>query len=558
MIRTSFFWKFFRDWKFILFLVAIAGAIVLRVWNFGDWMLFKADTVRDAMVSERVLSDGWRGLPFFGPRAGGTDLRLGPAFYYFQSASVFFFGSSAPGVLAFPVLFFSLLSIPLFFLFARRLFDRDWSLVLTAVFSYGFLGIEYARFAWNPNPLPFFSLLFLYAFLRILSDDTPKKMWWFVILGIAYGVVSQLHFTSLIALPLFSVMFVAFRWKRFLSVISWRGVALFCGTVFFLYIPVFVGDTINGGKNIRSLFASIESKESKQTLIENVIDVAGNFGEHFFRISFGFLGGSKSIEYVGLALLVAGLLLSGILYRASRDESRKDILLMLLLWVMAFFILYIPLATVANKPRFFLPMLFVPVLFFGMISLIPRPKKVKIVFVIVSLAFLGVSFITNAFYSTIWLSEIHASTERYISPKRDTVVLQMKKDDMWWTWGQIRGASEFMMKDCPYENILIEYQGQASEFMHDFLYAFHVAGDSRIRRSLKYNGPSFCRYKITKAKPSGNEKDDRWDEGDLRVLVSEKRGGSFEVSERDTDTLKDEKPSKRYERWGDLHRAFNK
>lgn len=556
-MKYSYFFEKLRDWKGVVFFVLIAGAMFLRVTHYEDWMIIKSDQIRDAMVSLNVLEEGAGALPLLGPRAGGTDLRLGPAFYYFQSASALLFRSVSPGILSLPVLLFSLLSIPLFFLLARRLFERDWSMILTVVFSYGFLAIENARFSWNPNSTSFFGLLFLYAFLRILSEDTPKKIRWYALLGVAYGIISQFHFTTFFVLPIFAVVFSLVRWKRVRAAWSWYGVGVFVGIVFLLYVPVIASDILSGGKNLQEFFEAIGAKESDKGFLENIRLVSENFGENFFRIAFGYFGGPKWFSYIGLALLGASVFLLGYCFRKERNESKRDVFLALLAWGATFFVFYIPIATTVDKPRFFLPMLFVPTIFLGMITLFPIVEKKKKWVLLGAGVLLTASIGSNIFYTYHWLSEIRMSTHQYVSPKKDTVVLKMKKDDMWWTWGQIKQAVEYMIKDCPHENILIEYKGQAADFMHTTLYAFRLAGDERIRRSRTYDGPSFCKYTLTKAKPGGNAEDDQWDIGDLRVVILDKRGGTWDMSTQGKgDGAENE--SNGYEHWSDVMRAISK
>lgn len=545
-------------WGVAVFLFLVSGAVFLRTTHYEEWMIIKSDQIRDAMVSIKVLEEGAGSLPFFGPRAGGTTLRLGPAFYYLQSASAALFQSASPGILALPVLLFSLLLLPLFFFFVRRLFDRTWSMALTVVFSYGFLAIEYSRFSWNPNMTPFFTLLFLFAFLRLIDSDSlqeSKRMRWFAVLGIAYGIASQLHFTVLLALPAFVFLFALFRWERVRNAWSPWGVGVFCALVLFLYVPVIVGDIAGGGNNVKNFFEAIGTKESTSGLVENVRLVSREFGKNFFRVASGFFGSNRAFAFLGLFLIGAGVLSSIVLFRREKDESKRDFLLATPLWGAAFFLLYIPIATSVDKPRFFLPLLFIPATFFGMIALLPVGDRRKRIVVSMSALLLALSFGSNLFLSIQWLSEIRQSTHQYVSPKKDTIVLQMKEDDRWWAWEQIRGASEYMIRDCPHENILIDYKGEAADFMHTTLYAFRLAGDDRIRRSRTYDGPSFCRYALTKSKPGGNPEDDQWDIGDLRIVVLEKRGGTFDMEKRRREIEEDEEtPSKTPERWHDLTR----
>lgn len=544
--KTIFFWG--------IFFVMLFGAVFVRTTHYEEWMIIKSDQIRDAMVSLKVLENGFGELPLFGPRAGGTHLRLGPIFYYFQTASALLFHSASPGVLALPTLLFSLLSIPLFFLMARRLFSRNLSLILTIVFSYGFLAIEHARFSWNPNSTTFFTLLFLYSFLRILADDTPKKLWWYAALGLSYGVVSQLHFTVLLALPLFIAFFAIFRPKRVWRVLSWKGVAIFLGVILLLYTPVFVSEVLSGGKNASETFAAVAEKGSEKTLIGNVRRVLKNFGEYFFRIGFGYFGGPRPFQYAGIALLGSGLFLSLFLFRKEKDESRRDVFLAIPILLATFFLLFLPIATTVDKPRFFLPLLFVPTIFFGMITCLTFSGKIRFFPKLLAALFLGASLGSNMFFTYQWLSEIRHSTHRYVSAKKDTVVLKMKKDDMWWSWEQIHAAVEYMIRDCPNENILVQYKGQAADFMHTTLYAFRLAGDDRIRRSTTYEGPSFCRYALTKSKPGENPDDDQWDIGDLRILALEKRGGSFDTSIYGKGESEEEPSKNKFEYWKDVTR----
>ena len=105
------------DWKIVLFSLVIALAIFLRVWHFSDWLFFKMDQARDASIIKQAfeLGPGW--LPLLGPKAGGTDLNLGPAFYYFQYLAASLFQSVHPAVLAFPDLLFGILGNPIFAFF---------------------------------------------------------------------------------------------------------------------------------------------------------------------------------------------------------------------------------------------------------------------------------------------------------------------------------------------------------------------------------------------------------------------------------------------------------
>jgi hypothetical protein len=91
--------------------------VFFRTYHFHDWLQFKGDAFRDATMVSNIIDAGAESLPLLGPRAGGTMLRLGPIFYYFQSLSATLFQSLDAPVLAYHDVFFSILSILLFFFF---------------------------------------------------------------------------------------------------------------------------------------------------------------------------------------------------------------------------------------------------------------------------------------------------------------------------------------------------------------------------------------------------------------------------------------------------------
>src|SRR3989339_797357 len=147
--------------SFGILLAIILVGIFLRTYNFHDFLRFNADQSRDAAVINNAL-EGKEALPLLGPKAGGTDFRLGPAFYYFNYASGLVFGGN-PDKLAYPDLLFSILAIPLFYVFSRRYFGKNISLAVAFLFAISLFTVRYSRFSWNPNSTPFFTMLFLYA-----------------------------------------------------------------------------------------------------------------------------------------------------------------------------------------------------------------------------------------------------------------------------------------------------------------------------------------------------------------------------------------------------------
>ncbi|MGB4943340.1 MAG: glycosyltransferase family 39 protein, partial [Candidatus Moraniibacteriota bacterium] len=192
----------------------MAFGFFLRSYHFADWLHFELDQARDARVIDAALEGGPSELPLLGPKAGGTFLRLGPGYYYLQYLGATLFGGTPAGM-AMIILITSVASIAIFFFLTRRLFP-DWlALLLTLAYSTAEYLVMYGRFAWNPNMLPCFILLGMYALLRSVGGGERHPGWWLAVSAAAFGIATQLHFLAFLAVPIFVILFLLLRRPRF-------------------------------------------------------------------------------------------------------------------------------------------------------------------------------------------------------------------------------------------------------------------------------------------------------------------------------------------------------
>lgn len=253
--------------NFILAAIIILG-IFLRSYNFHDWLDFQKDQVRDAFLVSGVLA-GKSGWPEYGPtmkdsqNADGTLFRVGPAFYYFQIVSAKIFGNH-PDKLAYPDLLFSVLTIPLFYLFSRRLFGTNLSLALTGLLAVSYFAVKFSRFAWNSNSIPFFSLLFLLSVYEILKqkDKTPWR--WILGAGAGLGIGLQLHALGLVVFSVFSVL--VFGYLLLKHPAAWKKIAALGAVVIFLNLPPLLAETKNGFPDAKAFFSSLVLTDSPKKI----------------------------------------------------------------------------------------------------------------------------------------------------------------------------------------------------------------------------------------------------------------------------------------------------
>nr|MDA3815524.1 glycosyltransferase family 39 protein [Patescibacteria group bacterium] len=343
-----------KHWIVIVLSLVIIGAFSVRFYNFNEWLYFKSDQVRDAKLAATAFENGPGELSLLGPRAAGTFLRLGPIFYYQEYLSVKISNSIEPHIFVFPDLLFSLLIIPLLFIFLRNFFSKKVSLLITTLYAFSFIIIQYSRFAWNPNQIPFWGVLFSLSLLKIHKEiDKKKAGWWLVLLGFSYGVVSQLHFVAFVGFPIIAFLFWIIYLPRKINWRYWLG-AVSVGL--FLYVPVIVSDFFTKGDNLKQFLYAITAKTGDQALglIENCRIIAVSL--FMFLTSFGHKDGVLS-AWLGVMLIVFGV--GALLYFWKKEKESRPFAYLILIWFFVFMILQVK-TNISLKTIFFMQIAVLP------------------------------------------------------------------------------------------------------------------------------------------------------------------------------------------------------
>lgn len=370
---------FMKDKKIFLtvIFVVILGSF-LRMYHFSDWLHFELDQARDAMVVDQALTSGLGNLPLQGPKAAGTFLRLGPAFYYMQYIGGLIFGNTPQGV-AYPVLILSILTIPLLYLYLKRFFNEGISLSLTLIAATSPFLVMYSRFAWNPNTIPFFVILTLYALLRAVDHNEKRNNRWFFVSSASLAIAMQLHFLVFLSLPMATVAFLIFKRPKF-SLKTW---ALSIGIFLFLFSPLIINDIKTQGANTKEFFKAITKKSGKNdagfiektlrsytesvqaaTLIltgQGQLEMPSLSMQKNEKISIDVKCNQNCKNNIWIMTIFSLLITFSIVIFATRlvnerERKYKDFLILSGIWAAIVFVLYIPLAQ-SLSPRFFLLLL---------------------------------------------------------------------------------------------------------------------------------------------------------------------------------------------------------
>lgn len=366
-----------KKWQYIFLAGIVALGIFLRTVHFQSWMEFSPDQARDATLIDRVLS-GKESLPLLGAESGNTGFKLGPIAYHWQYLSGLIFGPE-PYNLAYPDLIFSILALPLFFFLMRKYFAADIALLLTFLMSTSFFLVKYARFAWNPNAAPFFSLLFVFSLLEMLDPKRKGTLLWSALLGVSIGVSIQLHTLFIFILP--AVAGVGFLvWiKR--GLFSWKAIAMVLACFLLVNWAQIYSDINRDAANSKLFFKAISGTSSEGGTLGRDLGLATacEVQANIFNISsWGNIGKCMTWERAllkkgsemrwvfvfGTIFMTGGYMLLVSFLRREDDERRKDFLIVFALYAAISFLVSIPVITQVSA-RYYITSFFIPFVLCG-------------------------------------------------------------------------------------------------------------------------------------------------------------------------------------------------
>jgi 4-amino-4-deoxy-L-arabinose transferase-like glycosyltransferase len=205
----------FKNKNILLILILIFAAF-LRLYRIADYMTFLGDEGRDVLVAYNILHGH---LTLLGPTSSVGGFFLGPIYYYFMAPFLLLFNYNPVGP-AVMVALFGIATVWLLYKFCSELFNSKIGLIAAFFYTISPLVISYSRSSWNPNPLPFFSLLTLFSLYKGVEKKSLKLIF---ASGILLGVCLQLHYLALFlgAIVFFYILFsqISFKTTKITAVI---------------------------------------------------------------------------------------------------------------------------------------------------------------------------------------------------------------------------------------------------------------------------------------------------------------------------------------------------
>lgn len=204
MVRFSQFLSRPEGW--LLGLILIGGA-ALRLYHLRLGMQYMGDEGRDLLIAREIIIG--KNLPAVGPPTSVGNLYLGPLYFYLITPFLWLSGLDPVG----PAVFIALLSIAtigLVYGLGKVMFNSFAGLAAAFLFAISPLAVEFGRWPWNPNIMPFFATLFAYSLWQALEK---KREWWIMVTGICLAAILQSHYLGLAAFPVLVISLLAKRPK---------------------------------------------------------------------------------------------------------------------------------------------------------------------------------------------------------------------------------------------------------------------------------------------------------------------------------------------------------
>lgn len=190
--------------EFLILLAILLLGALLRLYKISGYMTFLGDEGRDVIIVRRLLIEGHP--PLIGPGTSIGNMYLGPAYYYMMAIPLLLANFNPVG----PAIFIALLGIvTIWFVWyaVRQFFPSQKTHVgaLAAAFLYAIspVIIIYSRSSWNPNIMPFFSLLVIFSLWKFWIN---RNFNWLIVTAFAFACVLQSHYLGLLLTPVILII----------------------------------------------------------------------------------------------------------------------------------------------------------------------------------------------------------------------------------------------------------------------------------------------------------------------------------------------------------------
>jgi len=178
--------------KVILFFIIVIGSFLRLQGIFTNSFAFTYDVGRDMInVSQIVL---FHKIPLIGATTGLPGLFYGPWWYYILTVP-FFLSKGNPQGVAFFIALSGIISIIVGYILGKKIAGKFLGVIFAAYISFSPTIISTASQIWNPNLIPFFSMVIFFILLHLYKEthNYQKQTMYMFFLGIFLGIIVDME-----------------------------------------------------------------------------------------------------------------------------------------------------------------------------------------------------------------------------------------------------------------------------------------------------------------------------------------------------------------------------
>lgn len=266
--------------KLVVLLILIG--IFLRLYKLDEFVTFLGDQGRDAIIIKRIIT--LEHFPAIGPISSIGQVFLGPFFYYLMTPFLLLFNLNPLG-LAFGSAFFSIIGIVSAYLIVRKELNKQTGFFFLFLMVFSSVQIDFARFSWNPNLLPFFSFFTLYFLYKLTITN---KYIYGALLGAFLSFSIQLHHLAFFLFIPITVFLVIYQIKNKNFLISKTfGLLISFFSFLLLYSPLIIFDLKHDFLNSKNLIKIFTEQRviASSSSFDQLLTTINSFFSHTLTIN---------------------------------------------------------------------------------------------------------------------------------------------------------------------------------------------------------------------------------------------------------------------------------
>jgi 4-amino-4-deoxy-L-arabinose transferase-like glycosyltransferase len=344
----------------IFFLLILLIGTILRLYRLPETMQFLGDQGRDALIARSILID--HDPAFIGPVTSVGNMYLGPFYYYFMVFPLMLSYPSPVGP-SYAVALIGVVTLALIYILGKDMIGKRAALIAMALYAISPVVIANVRFSWNPNIVPFFSLILIWA---LWKTQRGRPSYW-TLVGLCSAILFQLHYIALILVGLAGLIWIytliqQVKAKK-IDPEFVRATLIAIGIFIVSLVPLFLFDLKHDWLNLRAFIHFFQPSISSERHFRSLSDLTG-IGESVISMSarvlvefFGIIAKTfaQKVIIVGTFLYFA---IKVFFHRENRERRLVHLLLSFLL-VMSVLILSLYSSSVFDHYLgFILPIVF--------------------------------------------------------------------------------------------------------------------------------------------------------------------------------------------------------